>query len=165
MKFNELKSVKTKNKKRVGRGISAGGGKTAGRGTKGQSARSGGKRKAGFEGGQNPLIARLPKLPGFKSHKTKKIEISLTQLESVKGKVVDNNVLAEAGIVDSPYKATKVIVKGELKSAKTVKLQGASAGAVELISKAGGSFEQTSLPYKRKPDRHDAKTGKSKKSA
>ena len=69
MKFHQLEISSKKDRKRVGRGISAGGGKTAGRGTKGQNSRSGGRVRPGFEGGQNPIIARLPKLPGFTSHR------------------------------------------------------------------------------------------------
>lgn len=144
MKYNELNISKSKAPKRVGRGISAGQGKTAGRGTKGQMARTGAKRKPGFEGGQNPLMQRMPKLRGFRSLKTKALEIYTGQLDTLKAKTVDNFALAEAGLVDSPYDNVKLLVNGELKSAKTVKLQAASAAAVAALEKAGGSFEQTS---------------------
>ena len=100
MKYNELKAPKNRSIKRVGRGIAAGQGKTAGRGTKGQNARTGSSRKPGFEGGQNPLIQRLPKLRGFTSHRTKPETVYTGQLQAVKGKVVGNNELAEAGLAE-----------------------------------------------------------------
>lgn len=140
MKFHQLEAIGKKARKRVGRGISAGGGKTAGRGTKGQNARTGGGVRRGFEGGQNPLISRLPKTPGFKSKRTPKTEITTGQLENIPGKVVDINKLLEVGFLKAPT-AVKVIVKGELKTAKTVKLDAASAGAIAAIKNAGGSFD------------------------
>ena len=141
MKVHELKVASNQRKSRVGRGISAGQGKTAGRGTKGQGSRTGSRRKPGFEGGQNPLMQRLPKLRGFKSHKPKAATVYTGQLELVKG-TVDNFSLFEAGLVDSPYSNVKVVVRGELTKKVTVKLQGASATAVESIQKAGGSFDK-----------------------
>jgi len=150
MKFNQLKATKNKQSKRVGRGISAGGGKTAGRGTKGQSARSGGKVRPGFEGGQNPLVARLPKLPGFKSRHAAKQEVTTGQLEQLGQKIVDNALLAKAGIIKSAYQPTKLIVNGELKAAVTVQLDSASASALEVVAKAGGKFEKTLAPQKPK---------------
>src|SRR3954468_18778222 len=102
MKYNELQPVKSKSPKRVGRGIAAGQGKTAGRGTKGQGARTGSSKKPGFEGGQNPLMQRLPKLHGFKSHKVRAENVFTDQLEAL-GATVDNQVLADNGLVSSPY--------------------------------------------------------------
>ena len=133
MKFNDLTVSKSKSAKRVGRGIAAGQGKTAGRGTKGQKARTGSSRKPGFEGGQNPLMQRLPKLHGFKSHRTKPENVYTGQLNSVKGKTVDNFALAEAGLVTNPHVSVKLLVKGEVSKAVTVKLQAASENAIAAI--------------------------------
>jgi len=143
MKYNELNITKNKAPKRVGRGISAGQGKTAGRGTKGQNSRTGASRKPGFEGGQNPLMQRLPKMRGFTSHRVPAETVYTGQLEALSAKEVTNAVLAEAGLVSNAYTKVKLVVKGELKAAKTVKLQHASATAIEAVEKAGGSFEKT----------------------
>lgn len=143
MKFNELELTKNRTGKRVGRGIAAGQGKTAGRGTKGQNSRSGGRVRPGFEGGQNPLYQRLPKLPGFKSHRPKAENIYTEQLEAFGGKTVDNFTLADAGLISSPYVKVKLLVKGELTKKVTVKLQNASEAAVEAVQKAGGTFAKT----------------------
>src|SRR5262245_3413345 len=101
MKYNELTISKNKSGKRVGRGIAAGQGKTAGRGTKGQMARTGSHKRPGFEGGQNPLMQRLPKLPGFKSKRERAEVVYSGQLEAFGGKTVDSTVLAEAGLISS----------------------------------------------------------------
>lgn len=146
MKFHELQVDSKKSKKRVGRGISAGQGKTAGRGTKGQKARTGKKIAATFAGGQGPLVRRIPKHRGFKSFRVPAQVVYTHQLEALAGKTADNNSLYEANLIATPYHAVKIIVGGELKGKVTVKVQGASAGAVELISKAGGSFEKTGVP-------------------
>ena len=146
MKFNELSVESKKSKKRVGRGISAGQGKTAGRGTKGQKARTGKKLAPTFTGGQGPLVRRVPKHRGFKSIRVPAQVVYTHQLEAMAGKTADNNSLFEAGLISTPYHAVKIIVGSELKGKVTVKVQGASAGAVELISKAGGSFEKTQVP-------------------
>src|SRR5580658_6831765 len=122
MKFNELDVTARKRSNRVGRGIAAGQGKTAGRGTKGQKARAGSSKKPGFSGGQNPLMQQLPKLPGFRSYRTKAEVVKLGQLESIKAKAIDAAVLAENKLITSPYIRVKVLLGGELKTAKTVKL-------------------------------------------
>src|SRR5580704_15038360 len=96
MKYNQLTISSKKHGKRLGRGIAAGGGKTAGRGTKGQKSRTGSKKKPGFEGGQNPLMQRLPKLHGFNSHRIKSEVVYTGQLELLGKAKVDNQVLAEA---------------------------------------------------------------------
>lgn len=141
MKYHQLDVTKNATPKRVGRGIAAGGGKTAGRGTKGQNSRTGGGVRPGFEGGQNPLMQRLPKLRGFTSHRAP-IELIYTgQLGIFANKTVDNAALAKAGLVSSPYTKVKVVQKGQLSAKVTVKLQVASQGAVAAIKKAGGSFE------------------------
>ncbi len=141
MKFNELKTSRQQLPRRSGRGISAGHGKTAGRGTKGQGARKS-PVKLGFEGGQTPIHMRLPKLRGFKSHRPATETIYTGELEQLKTSTVDNAVLAQAGLVESAHSRVKLIVGGELKSKKAVKLQGASTSAIEAITKAGGDFEK-----------------------
>lgn len=140
MKFNELQSTRAKAGKRAGRGIAAGRGKTAGRGTKGQRARTGSGKRPGFEGGQNPLMQRLPKLRGFRSYKVAAETVYTSQLNAFGGKKVTNQVLADAGLVSSPFANVKLVAKGELTKKVDVSLQGASAGAVAAIENAGGSF-------------------------
>lgn len=140
MKYNDLKAPANKKSTRVGRGIAAGRGKTAGRGTKGQGARTGGGVRPGFEGGQNPLYKRLPKLPGFTSHRPETENVYTYQLDQFADKTVDNFVLANAGLVSNPYTKVKLIVNGEVSKKINVKLQSASKSAVELVQKAGGSF-------------------------
>jgi large subunit ribosomal protein L15 len=142
MKYNELQPVVSKSPKRVGRGIAAGQGKTAGRGTKGQGSRTGSSKKPGFEGGQNPLMQRLPKLHGFKSFKVKAENVFTDQLNDL-GATVDNQVLADKGLVTSPYVRVKLLNRGEVTAKVTVALQGASETAVESVQKAGGSFKVT----------------------
>ena len=127
-------------KRRVGRGIGSGLGKTAGRGHKGQSSRAGGYHKVGFEGGQMPLQRRLPKR-GFKSHNLQfNGEITLAQLEQLGAAEVDLLSLKAAGLVGQNVKTVKVIKTGEL--TKTVKLTGvgATAGAKAAIEAVGGSL-------------------------
>ncbi len=139
MKYNQLKVTTKRPRRRVGRGISAGQGKTAGRGTKGQGARKSGGVRLGFEGGQMPLYMRLPKLRGFKSHRPGVEVVYTGQLEEL-NKVITNQALFEAGLVASPYSKVKLIAKGDLKGAKEVRLQAASATAQAAIKAAGGSF-------------------------
>ena len=126
-------------KRRVGRGIGSGLGKTAGRGHKGQKSRAGGYHKVGFEGGQMPLQRRLPKR-GFKSQLLKfNAEVTLTALERLGAADVDLLTLKQAGLVGEMIKAVKVIKTGEL--TRAVKLNGiaATAGAKAAIEAAGGS--------------------------
>ncbi len=141
MKFNELQTTRQKTAKRVGRGIAAGQGKTAGRGTKGQGARTGSSKNPGFTGGQNPLMQKLPKLPGFRSHHVKAENVYTGQLNSLGTKTVTSQVLADAGIVSSPYARIKLIARGEVTEAVTVELQAASIRAIEMVETAGGSFK------------------------
>jgi large subunit ribosomal protein L15 len=143
MKYHELQTATPKRRKRVGRGIAAGKGKTAGRGTKGQKARAGSSAKPGFAGGSNPLMQKLPKLPGFKSHKTAPENIYTGQLEQFSGKTVDANVLAEAKLISNPFVKVKLISKGELTKKVIVKLPGASESAIAAVQSSGGSFEKT----------------------
>jgi large subunit ribosomal protein L15 len=158
MKYHELKTIKPKAAKRVGRGIAAGQGKTAGRGTKGQGARAGSSAKPGFAGGSNPLMQKLPKLPGFKSHRPKTENVYTGQLEQFGGKTVDTTVLAEAGLISHPYVKVKLLVKGDLTKKVTVKLPAASEGAIAALESAGGSFEPVA-----RQSRPKTSTKKSKK--
>jgi large subunit ribosomal protein L15 len=127
---------------RVGRGASAGQGKTCGRGVKGQRARKGGYHKVGFEGGQMPLQRRLPKV-GFRSKiKASRAEVRLHELALVEAAVIDLDALKKAGIVPVFAEAAKVIQSGELKKAVTLKGIGATKGAREAVTAAGGKFEE-----------------------
>ncbi len=139
MKYNELQPLASKSRKRVGRGIAAGQGKTAGRGTKGQGARTGFSKRPGFEGGQNPLMQRLPKLHGFRSQRVKAENVFTDQLNDLGAKVT-NAVLAEKGLVSSTYVRVKLLARGEVTKKVAVELQGASSNAVVAVEKAGGTF-------------------------
>jgi len=126
-------------KRRVGRGIGSGLGKTAGRGHKGQKSRSGGYHKVGFEGGQMPLQRRLPKR-GFKSQLLKfNAEVTLTALERLGADSVDLLALKQAGLIGQLAKVVKVIKSGEIKKAVKLNGIGATAGAKAAIEAAGGS--------------------------
>ncbi len=128
-------------KRRVGRGIGSGLGKTAGRGHKGQKSRSGGYHKVGFEGGQMPLQRRLPKR-GFKSALLKfNAEVTLSELQSLGLEAVDLLALKSAGLVGELIKNVKVIKSGELTQKVALKGVGATAGAKAAIEAAGGSVE------------------------
>ncbi|MDM0017420.1 50S ribosomal protein L15 [Variovorax saccharolyticus] len=127
-------------KRRVGRGIGSGIGKTAGRGHKGQKSRAGGFHKVGFEGGQMPLQRRLPKR-GFKSQSLKyNAEVTLTALEQLGLAEVDLLALKQAGLVGQIAKVVKVIKTGELTKAVKLTGIGATAGAKAAIEAAGGSI-------------------------
>jgi len=154
MKYNDLTSTSSKSPKRVGRGIAAGQGKTAGRGTKGQGSRTGFSKRPGFEGGQNPLMQRLPKLHGFRSFKVKPENIYTGQLNDL-GTKIDTQVLADKGLISSPYVKVKLITKGELTKKVSVSLQSASASAIEAIQKMGGEFNEVprvARPTSKKPE-------------
>jgi large subunit ribosomal protein L15 len=127
--------------KRLGRGIAAGGGKTAGRGVKGQHARAGGFHKVGFEGGQMPLQRRLPKI-GFHSRSAKlRAEVRLHELASLPAENIDLAALKGAGLVPRRAERAKIIASGSLERAvKIVGLQ-VTAGARRAIEAAGGSIE------------------------
>ena len=147
-KYNELQTLPSKSRKRVGRGISAGGGKTAGRGTKGQNARTGKKLHATFQGGQNPLVSAAPKRRGFKSHRVPAQVVYADHLNSLKGSV-DNLKLFEAGLIMTPFHPVKVIARGECTAKITLKTQGASKSVIEALTKAGGAFEKTPTPVQK----------------
>lgn len=148
-KYNELQVTANKDKKRVGRGIAAGGGKTAGRGTKGQGSRTGKKLGAMFQGGQRALVQAVPKHRGFKSMRTPAQVVYLDHLNEFKGKTADNFTLFEQGYVSTPFHTVKVIARGELTEKVTLKVQAASASVVAAITKAGGTFEKVPTPLKK----------------
>ena len=148
MKYNDLQVSANKNKKRVGRGIAAGQGKTAGRGTKGQNARTGKKLRAMFQGGQRPLAQAVPKARGFKSLRTPAQVVYLDHLHAFDGKTVDNALLFTEGYIATPFHTVKVIARGELKAKVDLKVQAASASVVKAIEKAGGSFEKVATPLR-----------------
>ena len=140
----ELNSIKPAGgakhaKRRVGRGIGSGLGKTAGRGHKGQKSRAGGYHKVGFEGGQMPLHRRLPKR-GFKSQTLKfNAEVTLTTLEQLGAAEVDILTLKQAGLVGAIAKVVKVVKTGTISKAVKLNGIGATAGAKAAIEAAGGS--------------------------
>ena len=143
MKLNTLKPAegsKTE-KKRLGRGIGSGLGKTSGKGHKGQHARAGGYHKVGFEGGQMPLQRRLPKI-GFISRTSKfSEEVRLHELEKVEGDVIDILALKAANVVGQQAEQVKVIASGEITKAVTLKGIKVTKGARAAIEKAGGKVE------------------------
>ena len=143
MRLNSLKpgAGSRRSRKRVGRGIAAGQGKTAGRGVKGQRSRSGGYSKIGFEGGQMPLQRRLPKV-GFRSRKARfRAEVRLHELARVEGETVDLAALKAAGLVPRSVRSAKVFLSGTIDRAVKVVGLGVSRGAREAIEAAGGSVE------------------------
>ena len=145
MKYNDLTVEKNTRPSRKGRGISAGQGKTAGRGTKGQKSRTGHRKMpAGFMGGQRAIMQAVPKLKGFKSIHDKAEVVYTDRLNDLSGKV-DNYALAEASLISSPFVKVKVITRGELKSKVELETQFASKTAVEAIKKAGGSFKKVPI--------------------
>lgn len=150
MKYNELNVIANKSRKRVGRGIAAGQGKTAGRGTKGQKARTGhSKMPAGFMGGQRAIMQAIPKMKGFKSLHAKAQVVYTDALDTLEGKV-DNFKLADANLIANPYASVKVITRGEIKNKIELETQFASKTAIEAIKKAGGSFKKVTVPARAK---------------
>lgn len=149
MKYNELQIDASKNKKRVGRGIAAGQGKTAGRGTKGQGSRTGKKLGPMFQGGQRALVQAIPKARGFKSLRTPAQVVYMDHLNAFDGKTADNFTLFEQGYIATPFHTVKVIGRGELTAKVTLKVQAASKSVQEAITKAGGAFEKTATPLRK----------------
>ena len=132
-------------KKRVGRGPGSGKGKTAGRGLNGQLSRSGGGKRAGFEGGQTPLARRLPKLPGFTNiNRVEYVPVNVKLLEDrfEAGDVVDHDSLVEKNIIKRYEDLVKVLGDGDLTKALTVKVDKVSASAKAKIEAAGGKVEE-----------------------
>lgn len=155
---------------RVGRGASAGQGKTCGRGVKGQRARKGGYHKVGFEGGQTPLDRRLPKF-GFRSDiAMTRAEVRLHELEKVEGAVVDLESLKKAGVIPVFAERAKVVLSGELKKAVTLKGVAATKGARAAIEAVGGKVEEpevdpADVPKARDPVKRAAAEAKIKAKA
>jgi large subunit ribosomal protein L15 len=143
MKLNSISPApgSKKPRLRVGRGASAGQGKTCGRGVKGQRARKGGYHKVGFEGGQMPLQRRLPKI-GFRSKISPLVaEVRLNELALVPGGVVDLEALKKAGLVPANAARARVMLSGVIKAAVTVRGIGVTKGARAAIEAAGGTVE------------------------
>lgn len=150
MKLNDLRPNEgaTKKRKRVGRGIAAGQGKTSGRGTKGQGARKGGKKGPYFEGGQLPLVRRLPFKRGFTNiFRIEYQEVNVDQLEErfKKKDDVTPETLAAAGLIRDAEKPVKILGRGELKKALAVHAHGFTGSAREKIEGAGGSMQTLEL--------------------
>lgn len=144
MKLHELKPAagSRKQRKRVGRGIGSGWGKTSGRGHKGQKARSGGGVRPGFEGGQNPLIRRLPKRGFTNPNRVEYAEVNVHKLNRFEANTeVTPEVLLETGVISSLRDGVKILGNGELNVALTVKANKFSKSAVEKIEAAGGKTE------------------------
>jgi large subunit ribosomal protein L15 len=144
MKLNELKPSKgsVKARKRLGRGVGSGTGKTAGRGTKGQNCRSGGGVRPGYEGGQMPIHRRLPKF-GFTNIFKKQIAIiniqDLARFEA--GEVVDESALVQNGLVKGRRDGIKLLGQGDIEYSLTIKIDAVSRSAKEKIEAAGGTVE------------------------
>jgi large subunit ribosomal protein L15 len=144
MQLNTLKSAKGSRptKKRVGRGIGSGTGKTCGRGHKGQKSRTGGGIRAGFEGGQQPLQMRLPKF-GFNSAKARvTAEVTLSELGQIDSEVIDLQALKDADLIRDGMLRAKVMLSGEIKKAVTLKGIRVTKGARAAIEAAGGKVEE-----------------------
>ena len=155
MKYNDLVVSKNQDRKRIGRGISAGQGKTAGRGTKGQKSRTGHhKLPATFMGGQRAMMQAVPKLKGFKSIHDKAQVVYTGNLNELKGNV-DNFVLAENNLIANPFASVKVITRGELSAKIELETQFASKTAIAAIKKAGGSFKKVAVPARKKQAKED----------
>jgi large subunit ribosomal protein L15 len=153
VKLHDLKPTEgaVKKRKRVGRGIAAGQGKTAGRGTKGQNSRSGGGVKPYFEGGQLPLVRKLPFARGVGFRDPWRVEFTPVNVERLtsfrKGAEVTPETLAEAGVIQSADQLVVILGRGELSKSLTVKAHRFSASAREKIEAAGGTVEE--LPWQR----------------
>ncbi len=147
MSLNKLKAPKgaSRPKTRVGRGQASGLGKTAGRGGKGQKARTGNMRFEGFEGGQMPLQRRLPKFGFINNNRREFAEVKAGDLEGLQG-VVDPAAMLAAGLIGKGAEAVVVLAGGELKSAVSVKAHRVTAGARAAIEKAGGKVEIIPAP-------------------
>ena len=146
MQLNDLRPAEgsRKNRKRIGRGNRSGHGTYSGRGLNGQLSRAGGGKGAGFEGGQQPLAMRLPKLPGFKNHnRVEYAPVNVARLEALfaDGETVDAESLMAKGVIKHDYIPVKVLGDGELTKQLTVKVDKVSASAKAKIEAAGGKVE------------------------
>ena len=144
MKLHDLQPAPGSNRrrKRVGRGIAGKGGKTAGRGTKGQKSRGKGKVRVGFEGGQMPLKIRLPKFGFFSRKSLVSAEVRLNEIALVEGDVVDLSTLKQAGVVTKNIVFAKVVLSGNIDRAVTVRGLSVTKGARAAIEAAGGKIEE-----------------------
>ena|SRR5687767_12492152 len=152
MKIHELSTKAGQSRRRDGRGIAAGRGKTAGRGTKGQGARAGSSIRPGFEGGQNPLMHRIPKHRGFKSLSSKAQVVHTDQLNQFEGTITAVD-LHKAGLISDVSRPVRVLTRGEV--SRQLRLVGieASGPAAAAIAKAGGSLEVKKRPTKPAKDK------------
>ena len=144
MQLNEIKSgpKSRTSKKRVGRGMGSGLGKTCGRGHKGQKSRSGGKIRPGFEGGQQPLQMRLPKF-GFNSSKSLYTgEVTLSELAKIEAEVIDMETLISANVLKRSIRRAKVICSGSIEKSVIIKGLGITKGAKAAIEAAGGRIKE-----------------------
>ena len=143
MRLNQIKPAAGSKhaRKRIGRGVGSGTGKTAGRGHKGQKARSGGFHKIGFEGGQMPLHRRLPKRGFVSLTEGDTVEVRLSAINELPGDEIDILVLKQAGVVPNAARAAKVILAGEIKRKVTLRGLLVTKGARAAIEKAGGIIE------------------------
>ncbi len=143
MKLNELKPPEgsRKNRKRIGRGVASGHGRTSGRGHKGQLSRSGAKRKYGYEGGQMPLQRRVPKF-GFTNIFKKQFQIvNVEQLEIFSdGETINKDTLLKSGIINKKSIDVKILGRGEVKKSLTIEAKAFSKTAIEKITSAGGNI-------------------------
>ena len=150
MKYHELQVESHKSRKRVGRGIASGHGKTAGRGTKGQGARTGKKLGPTFNGGGHEhVMSALPKLRGFKSKRVPAQVVYADELNTVKSAKIDNFTLFEMGLINTPYHTVKVIARGELTAKATVEIAAMSASVQEQLESNGGKFVKTPVPLQK----------------
>lgn len=147
MKYNELNINSKPARKRVGRGISSGYGKTAGRGTKGQGARTGKNKAPQINRGETGSIRQLPKNRGFKSKRVPAQVVYSDMLDAISEKTIDNFTLYNAGLIASPYTAVKVILREPTKSKATVQVAGMSKSVQAHLTKNGGKFEKTAVPF------------------
>ncbi len=142
IRLNELSSGAVTRRRRLGRGIGSGRGKTCGRGHKGQNSRSGGGVRPGFEGGQMPLQRRIPKL-GFRSPRARRCgELRLDALEPLSAELVDLATLQAAGLVNKRLRKLKIIASGGIRRACVLRGLAVSAGARRAIEAAGGQVEE-----------------------
>ena len=157
MKIHELDTSKSTKIRRLGRGISAGQGKTAGRGTKGQNSRTGSKFKPGFEGGQTKLAMRLPKSRGFTPLARVEYQVvNLNDIEDLGKKTVNAEVLKEAGLIRRLNSPVKLLGNGTIKVAASITVDKASQSAVKAVEKAGGKVVVTAKQKAEKAEK-DAK--------
>ena len=168
MRLNSLKPApgSKKDRHRVGRGVGSGWGKTAGRGHKGQKARSGGFHKVGFEGGQMPLHRRLPKRGFHSLTRADTAEVRLAELESIQATDIDLAALQAAGIVSKKALGAKIILAGKLTRKLNVKGDvKASKGARAAIESAGGSVEVIEIKVEARPKKEKKPKGEAKPAA